>query len=45
MHEAGGKVLALEAGKTLILDREATLARADQFGITVVAFREPPQTG
>lgn len=34
--EAGVAVLALEAGRTLILDREEMLARADAAGIAVV---------
>lgn len=35
MQEAGAKVLAIEAGKTLIFDRAAMLERADQAGIVV----------
>jgi len=37
MREAGAGVLAIEAGKTLILDKPAFLARASQLGITVIA--------
>lgn len=37
MHKAGGRVLAIEAGKTIILDEPETLALADRLGITVVA--------
>ena len=37
IHKAGGRVLAIEAGKTILLDEAATLALADRLGITVVA--------
>jgi DUF1009 family protein len=38
MHRAGGRVLAIEAGKTILLDEADTVALADQFGITIVAL-------
>jgi DUF1009 family protein len=38
MHRAGGRVLALEAGKTILLDESETIALADRYGITVVAI-------
>jgi len=41
MKEAGGAVLAVEAGKTVILDRDALLAEADAAGIAVVGLTEP----
>jgi DUF1009 family protein len=37
MRRAGGRVLAIEAGKTIILDQEETVALADRHGITIVA--------
>ena len=37
IHKAGGRVLAIEAGKTIILDEAQTLALADRLGVTVVA--------
>ena len=37
IHEAGGKVLAIESDKTIVLDQEGFEARARQLGITVVA--------
>jgi hypothetical protein len=37
IHKAGGKVLAIEADKTIILDESDTLALADRYGIVVVA--------
>ena len=42
LREAGGAVLAVEAGKTLLIDREELIARADRHGIAVGAWREPP---
>jgi DUF1009 family protein len=38
LHQAGGRVLAIEAGKTIILDQEETIALADRHGLTVVAL-------
>ena len=37
MHESGGKVLAIEAGMTIIINPEEVAAVADKFGITIVA--------
>jgi DUF1009 family protein len=37
MRQAGGRVLAIEAGKTILLDEQDTLALADRYGITIVA--------
>lgn len=38
IHKAGGKVLAIEAGKTILLDEERVLDMADRFRIAVVAL-------
>lgn len=38
MAEVGAKVLAVEAGRTLLLERERLLAAADDAGIVVLAF-------
>jgi UDP-2,3-diacylglucosamine hydrolase len=38
MHRAGGRVLAIEAGKTIILDQSQTVALANDLGITIVAL-------
>ncbi|MHB1426151.1 MAG: LpxI family protein [Gemmataceae bacterium] len=38
LHRAGGRVLAIESGKTIVLDQEQTLALADRYGITIVAL-------
>jgi UDP-2,3-diacylglucosamine hydrolase len=37
MFKAGARVLAVEADKTIFLDREETIALADRHGITIVA--------
>jgi DUF1009 family protein len=39
MHQAGGRVLAIEAGMTILLDEPATIALADQYGISIVAMK------
>ncbi|HVR75139.1 MAG TPA: UDP-2,3-diacylglucosamine diphosphatase LpxI [Planctomycetota bacterium] len=42
IHAARGAVLAVEAGRTMIIDRESTLEKANRLGIVVVVYREPP---
>lgn len=37
MHKAGGRVLAIESDKTIIIDEPQTIALADRLGITIVA--------
>jgi len=37
MHEAGGRVLAIEAGQTILLDQADVIELADKLGITIVA--------
>jgi hypothetical protein len=37
MHQSGGRVLAVEAGKTILLDEAATIALAERYGISIVA--------
>jgi DUF1009 family protein len=39
LREAGGAVLALEADKTIILEREALLREADASGVVVIAVK------
>jgi len=36
LHGAGATALALEAGKTILLEKESLLRQADDFGIAVV---------
>ncbi len=40
MKEAGARTLAVEAGRTLLLDRPDFLARADASGVAVIGFVE-----
>jgi len=37
MHEAGGKILAIESGMTIIINPEEVADLADKFGISIVA--------
>lgn len=37
MHRAGGRVLAIEAGQTIVIDQAQTVALADRYGISIVA--------
>lgn len=39
MKKAGARVLAIEAGKTILLDEAETIRLADRYGITIVARR------
>jgi DUF1009 family protein len=38
LHRAGGRVLAVEAGQTIVLDQEETIALADRYGLALVAL-------
>jgi UDP-2,3-diacylglucosamine hydrolase len=38
MHQAGARVLAVESGKTILLDQAETIALADRYGISIVAL-------
>ena len=38
LHKAGGRVLAIEAGKTIVVDGEETVALANRHKITIVAL-------
>jgi hypothetical protein len=40
IRRAGGRVLAVEAGKTIFLDEAETVALADRYGISIVAWTE-----
>lgn len=40
MKQAGGAVIALQAGKVLIAEREQTLALADKLGVAIVGIEE-----
>lgn len=41
MRAAGGRVLAVEAGRTILLDEAETVALADRYGIAITARRDP----
>jgi hypothetical protein len=43
MKEVKARVLVIEAGKTLLFDRERVIREADRAGITVVAVRDPQE--
>jgi DUF1009 family protein len=45
MHRAGGRVLAIEAGQTILLDEAETVALADRYGISITALRASPHAG
>ncbi len=38
IHQAGGRVLAIEADRTIILDEAETVALADRYGLSIVAW-------
>ena len=38
MHEAGGRVLAIESGMTIMLDQDDVIAMADRLGIAIVSL-------
>jgi DUF1009 family protein len=42
MAKARARVLAIEAGQTILLDQAQTVALADRLGITIVAWETPP---
>lgn len=44
IHQAGGKVLAIEANKTIVLDQHELCQKAKQLGISVVAFDDTKMT-
>jgi len=44
MRETGATALAVDAGRTLLLDRELMIARADEAGITIVGLTPEEST-
>ena len=38
LHKAGARVLAIEAGKTIVVDQADVVALADRYGLTIVAL-------
>jgi DUF1009 family protein len=45
LHRAGARVLAIEAGMTIVVDQEQVVALADRLGLTIVALREDEAKG
>ena len=45
IHAAGGKVLAVEAGRTIFLDQDAVVDFADRNGLVIVAISGEQQSG
>jgi DUF1009 family protein len=41
LHRAGGTAIAIEAGKTIFVDREQTLRRANELGVALVSLATP----
>jgi UDP-2,3-diacylglucosamine hydrolase len=44
LHRAGARVLAIEAGKTIVVDQPDVVALADRYGMSIVAV-EPGELG
>jgi DUF1009 family protein len=44
MHEAGGRVLAIEAGMTIFLDQQEVIDLAEKLGIAIVALKPDEMT-
>jgi DUF1009 family protein len=42
MYRSGARVLAIEAGQTILLDEAQTVALADRYGISIAAFESAP---
>jgi DUF1009 family protein len=42
MHRSGARVLAVEAGQTILLDEAELIALADRYGIAVTSIRQAP---
>jgi DUF1009 family protein len=40
LHRAGARVLAIEAGKTIVIDQPDVVALADRFGMSIIALPE-----
>jgi len=41
VHAAGGAAIAIEADKTILLDRDQTISLADELGVSLVALHDP----
>lgn len=45
VHQAGGRAIAIEAERTIVVDAEQTAALADRLGIAIVAIHSPSLSG
>jgi DUF1009 family protein len=45
MHAAGATALAIEAGRTILLDESATIALANRYGIAITSLVAPVSDG
>jgi hypothetical protein len=41
LHKSRARVLAIEAGRTIVIDQPEVIALADRYGLTIVAIDEP----
>lgn len=41
MRQSGARVLAIEAGKTILIDETETIAKANQYGMTIISLNAP----
>ena len=42
LHRARARVLAIEAGKTIVIDQPEVVALADRYGLAIVALTRTP---
>ena len=41
LHKAKAKVLAIETGRTIMIDQDQVIALANDYGLSIVALSEP----
>ena len=45
LHRAGAKVLAIEAGKTIVIDQPEVVALANKLGLSIIALEPDEMAG
>ena len=45
LHKAKARVLAIETGRTIVIDQDQVIDRANQYGLSIVALSEPSEFG
>ena len=45
LHKAKARVLAIETGRTIVIDQDQVIDRANQSGLSIVALSEPAEFG